>query len=551
MNKKFLVFLTLFIALSLMLAACGPDTAPSAELPTDTGKVVLHTTAEGHAADCLNPAYCWIPYNLWEVTYDTLVDWGGIGEPVRGRLAESWEISADGLIWTFHLVDLGNISFHDGTPLTSEDVAWAINYVAYNPGLSWLLWTKVGENFGAVATDDRTVVLTLDEATNPDAFLSSLVYVYILPRHIWEQYDWTIFSFENEDVIGTGPFMFNEWVPGQHLILDANPNYWGGKPSVDQIIIQVYTTPDAQVLALDSGEVNHITDVPANFVDQLDGNPDITVISRPPMYEYHLFFNMWDGGITHPALTDLRVRQAIAHAIDKEQLLDVVFQGRGVASNSMWDGGARFDYWAPPDIKSYSFDLEEAKGILENAGYKDTDGDGIREMNDGSGQPLTFRFYFDAGQANHLPYAETIANWLSDIGIGTELEALESLTLTEAALAGDFDLILYLYGFEWDPEYQLLSLTCLGVDWGINFPGYCNADFDELYAAQHLAQERQERREYVYEAQRLVHNEVPWIQLVHINSYEAYNNQLFNFTITDSLWPGWGWYGVQGIEPQK
>jgi len=550
MNKKFLAIPILFIALSLMLTACG-TAAPPEEKPADSSKVVLHTTVEGQAADCLNPAFCWIPYNIWEVTYDTLVDWHAVGDPVQGRLAESWDISADGLTWTFHLVDLAGAVFHDGTPMTAEDVAWAINYMARNPGLSWLLWTEVGVNFKAEATDDQTIVLTMDEATNPDAFLSSLVYVYILPRHIWEEYDWTIFSFENTDVIGSGPFMLNEWVPGQHLILDANPDYWGGKPSVDQIIIQVFATPDAQVLALNSGEVNHITDVPPNLADQLENNSNITVVSLPPKYEYHLFFNMWDGGVTHPALTDVHVRQAIAHAIDKDHLLDVVLQGRGVASNSMWDGGKRFDYWAPPDIKSYAFDLKKAGAILDDAGYIDTDSDGIREMNDGSGQPLDFRFFFDAGHANHLPYAESIANWLGEIGIGVELEALESLTLTETALGMDFDLILYLYGFEYDPEYQMLSLSCLGVDWGINFPGYCSPDFDELYYAQHLARNREERREFVFEAQRLIHDEVPWIQLAHVDSYEAYDNRIFNFKITDFQWPGWGWYGIWGIEPNQ
>jgi len=263
-----------------------------------------------------------------------------------------------------------------------------------------------------------------------------------------------------------------------------------------------------------------------------------------------MFFNMYETDTRHPALADVQVRRAIAHAINKQQLLDVAFGGRGVASNNMWDGGARFDYWSPPDVKSYPFDLDEANRILDAAGYADTDGDGMREMNDGSGQPLNFRFYFDAAQTSHLTYAEAISDWLAAIGIGTELEVLESLTLTETATSADFDIILYVYGFEWDPEWQLLSLTCLGIDWGINFPGYCNESFDEIYTAQHLALDREERREHVYQAQRIIHDDVPWIQLAYINSYEAYNKELFNLSITDSLWSGWGWYSMWGIEPQ-
>ncbi len=528
-----------------------PTATEEAAAPEEPEQVVLHTTIEGQVADCLNPAFCWIPYNIWNVTYDTLVNWGAIGEPVEGRLAESWEISDDGTTWTFHLVDLEGATFHDGTPLTAEDVAWSLNYYGANEALTWLLGVQVGEYYGAVATDDRTVVLTLDDPITPDAFLNYLNYVYMLPRHIWEELDAeTIYGFENAEVIGTGPFMMNEWVPGQYMILDANPNYWGGKPPMDRIVIQPFATPDGQILALTGGEVNHITDVPANFVSELEGIPEITVMERPPEYEYHMFFNMAEEGTRHPALADVAVRRAVAHAIDKDQLVEVVFEGRGVASNSMWDGGARFEWWAPPDVESYPFDLDEANRILDEAGYVDTDGDGVREMNDGSGEPLNFRFFFDAGQANHLPYAEAIATWLAEIGIAAKLESLESLTLTETALMRDFDMILYVYGYDWDPDYQLLALSCLGIELGANFPGYCNEAFDELYFAQRYTYVPEERREYVYELQRMVHDEVPWIQLVFINSYEAYNNELFDFGITDSQWQGWGWYGMQGIEAQ-
>jgi len=576
MKSKIVNTMASLVILAMLLGACGPsavptdEVSPSIEAPAATAPpeveptkeptkvpiaepeepVILRVAYKGPIVDCLNISYCWTGFWAWEVLYDTLVDWGPVDEVV-GVLAENWEMSEDGLTWTFHLVDMENITFHDGTPLTAEDVAWSIEYIATNEAIYWLIGAVSDVFVSSVAPDDETVILTFSEAVAPGAILDGLSYGYILPRHIWEQYDSeTIYDFENAENIGTGPFMVSDWDPEQYLAMDANPNYWMGKPPVDRIIIQYYNSVDAQVQAIIAGEVDAIEIVPVDFVDVLRDVPEVTLNQRAPQFEFHFVFNMDEEGLRHPAIGDLQVRRAIAHAIDKQQIVDVIFGGNAIASDSLQDGGPRFEAWAPPDVKSYTFDLAESNRILDEAGYLDTDGDGTREMNDGSGEPLLIRLYYQSEKAWAPPQAEMIAEWLEVIGITSEVEAVESVTLRgEIFTAKDFDMVLYYYGPMWDPDFNLLGLTCLGIDYEMNLPRYCNPDFDDLYYAQRASLDNATRRELVYEAQRILHDDVPWIQLNYIYDFEAIRNDRFKMGITNAAWSFWSWYGVWGIEP--
>jgi peptide/nickel transport system substrate-binding protein len=446
---------------------------------------------------------------------------------------------------------MDTVTFHDGTPLTAEDVAWAIEYFATNEAIYWVIGVVAEVLVSSEATDDQTVVLTFSEPAAPGAVLDALSYAYILPRHIWEQYDSeTIYEFDNAENIGTGPFMVAEWDPEQFLILDANPNYWKGKPPVDRIIIQYYATVDAEIQALIAGEVDAVEIVPVDFLDTLRDVPEVTLNQREPQFEYHFVFNMDEEGLRHPAIGDVQVRQAVAHAINKQQIVDVVFGGNGIASDSMHDGGGRFEEWAPPDVQAYAFDLEEANRILDEAGYLDTDGDGVREMNDGSGTPLDFRFYHQAEKAWAAPQADMIADWIQAIGINPMVEAVESVTLRDAIFTtADYDMVLYFYGPLWDPDYNIFQLTCLGIDWLVNIARYCNPEFDELHYAQRAALDKDARRELIFEAQRVLHDDVSWIQLNYIYDFEAIRNDRFKLGITNAATQFWGWYAVWGIEP--
>lgn len=567
-RRPFLCFFVIGVAMSL--SACGstptPEveepaspTAPVVEQPTDAPvtepekMVVLTTTSgEGDMIDCLNPAYCWKGYQLWEVLYDTLADYGSWGENwSTGRLAESWEISDDGYTWTFHLRDLTGATFHDGTPLTAESVAWSLNYIGGNEAISWLLGTWGGDNFGATVIDDRTVQLTLNEPIAEDIFLDSLPYAFILPRHIWEGYDAeTIYDFENAENIGSGPFKLVEWVPGQHIILEAHEGHFMGKPPVDQIIVITYSNLDSATQSLISGEVDSITYVSPDMLETLNAIPEITVIENPPEMEFHMWFNVMEEGNQHPALADVRVRQAIAHAIDKQQLVDLVLYGKAVASDNFFDSGPGHALypWSPEEVKAYTFDLDEGNRILDEAGYLDGDDDGVREMNDGSGLPITLGMIFDANNSHLLVYAETISDWMAEIGIESLPTATDDATIQALMQGFEYDLALTQYAFTFDPDLQLQWFICDSIAWGINGAGYCDEEMDELYYGQRYAADLEERRGFVYQIVQKLHDEVPYIQLAFLNRYEAFRNDRFSISDTDNGWMTWSWDGIWGYE---
>ncbi len=575
MKSRHGLFIGLLLVMALLAGACGPaptpvaeePEAPEAPLPTSPAEaepteavapegetLVLRTTSgEGDMIDCLNPAYCWSGYQLWEVLYDSLVDYGSWGADwARGRLAESWDISEDGYTWTFHLRDLSGATFHDGTPFGADDIAWSLNYMAGNEALSWLLGTAVGENFGAKVIDDRTIQLTLDEALAEPILLDNLPYVYALPPQIWGQYDAeTVYDFDNAENIGTGPFKLVEWVQGQYIILDAHEGYFMGKPPVDRIIVITYSNLDAATQSIIAGEIDSVTYVGPDMVDPLQAIPEITVVENPPEMEYHMWFNVSEDGNQNPAIKDLRVRQAIAHAIDKQQLVDTVLYGRAYASENFFDAGPdhALSPWSPDDVRAYSFDLAEANRILDEAGYMDSDGDGVREMNDGTGQPLSLELLFDANNSYLLVYAETMSQWLAEAGIDAQPSAVDSAALNDMMRASDYDFAITQYAFTFDPDLQLQWFICDAIDWGTNFAGYCDDAMDELYYGQRYAPDRAERMSYIHDIVQKIHDDVPYIQLAFLKRFEAFRNDRWAISDTDNGWMTWSWDGIWGYTP--
>jgi peptide/nickel transport system substrate-binding protein len=177
--------------------------------------------------------------------------------------------------------------------------------------------------------------------------------------------------------------------------------------------------------------------------------------------------------------------------------------------------------------------------MLEEAGYVDSDADGVREMNDGSGEPLSFRFYYDVSQADHLATAEMISAWLSLIGIDAQVEGLEGSTLTDTLLMGDYDMAMVIWGFDPDPDIMLLTLHTVGVDWEINWSGYSNPEYDALYWDQHYATDYEERRDVIWQMLEIVQEDLPLMQLDVVESFDVFRNDRIRFPVTDTYWSPW------------
>ena len=321
-------------------------------------------------------------YEVMGLTYDLLVDTSPKdSSPVPG-LADSWETSDDGLTWTFHLNK--DARWHDGKPVTSEDVAYTYQRILDE---EQGLYIDAVKQIDSIETPDKhTVVFT----TKKPSVQMLNTYVYILPKHIWKDVpaDETK-SFKNEPVIGSGPFQAMEWREGQFARLEANPDYFRGAPHVDEVIFQFYDNADTMVQALKNGEVDYIYNMPINLFKSLENQEGIDTNSAPDPGFTELGFNLYEPTpeaieefgapkttTGNPALLDPLVREAINWAIDEEALTDKILQGEGVAGSTLVPPALANYHLELPESEVQGFDIERSKELLAEAGWEDTNGDG-------------------------------------------------------------------------------------------------------------------------------------------------------------------------------
>ncbi len=500
--------------------AVEPTEAPAAE-PPETEPVILRIGATT-IWDAISPATGWESYVLRYWFHDGLIEWAEM-QSFEPGLAESWTVSDDGLVWTFKIRE--GLTFHDGTPCTAEDVAWSLNFLMEGMIGPLELYTDGFEE--VVALDPTTVQITVSE---PTALMltARLHYAWILPRSVWEgmTYD-EIMEFEDPAaVIGTGPYMLTEYVEDEHLIADANENYYRGKPVIDRIVIRQYATEDAMVQALLAGEVDLILEVPYTAVETLQAEEDVEVVIMPSLSLDDLVINSHANGTQPESLNDPAVRLAMDYAIDKQKILNIAYAGYGEIAGSILPPS--MGDWVSPNIKPLPHDPEEANRILDEAGYLDTDNDGVRE--DADGNPLEYRLYSeDIGTSARV--LEVISNGLAEIGISAPPTMMDGDALYDLLEPDwDFDMILWGWGWDPDPDFALYCFTCQAIEDYLSDVGYCNEEYDALYLEQGRTMDPERRRELVWKAQEMLFEDRPYINLAYPPTIQAYRSDRFIFT---------------------
>jgi peptide/nickel transport system substrate-binding protein len=303
--------------------------------------------------------------------------------------------------------------------------------------------------------------------------------------------------------------------------------------------------------SLGRGGVDLASSLRPRQIEPVVDDEALLLLEKSPVNGYMLVFNLWDEGVQHTALLDRVVRRTIAHSIDKADLVDIVEEGDAVPADSVWDGGARFDPWAHPDLSAYDFDLDQAAEMLEDGGYRDADEDGVREVWAGSGEPLMLRLAYSISTPEPELIAGMIADWLDGVGIQVQLQGFEESQLTQQLRARDYDLAIDRADLSWDPDLALYRMTSWALDANVNHSGYSNVELDSMYAAQHYALSKSEREGYIHIVQEIIHDDVPWIPLYYYREYDVVQEDRFELTITDTYGEIWGWRGVYGIEPEK
>jgi len=515
----------ILLAFVLLLSACGePDASPQQSQPA-----ALRVGWLGFP-DTLNPAYAFLSesYTMFDLVYSTLMT-EQLDGSYAGLLAESWSESEDGLVWTFTLRP--NIKWHNGEPLTAEQVVWNINAFIQNSD-GWV--TNYGYIIGFVEArvlDERTLQIELEYPISNMEFRVSFLYI-VYPKD-FEGFTTPedLQNFTNFNPIGTGPFKINTLDKDQRvIILDANPDYFDGRAKLGQLVYRTFDNSDALIQALRVGDIDFAAEVPTSAFEAVKTFEGVTAVALPGRSLSELILNSVPEDhdpvpTRNPAITDPAVRLAIATAINKQDLVDVVLQGQGIPGVSIIPPTLGGGFWFNRNLQDVRFDLAEANRILDEAGYV-RGVDGVREKD---GIRLDFRLQFPSDSSNYPRAADMIANWLKEIGIKATPSAVDPDSLVVAVNPNaDYDLVIWGWGSDPDPDFMLSVMTSEQyVEGGWSDSGYSNPVYDELFAQQQRTLDDAARQKIVWEMQEMVFNDRPYIVLWYDDVLQAYRSDRF------------------------
>jgi peptide/nickel transport system substrate-binding protein len=451
--------------------------------------------------------------------YDGVLRLGQADYATEPELVESWDTSEDGLTWTFVLRD--DITWSDGEPITADDFVWTADFIMENDISSW----SDGYRFtGSIeAVDDRTIVWT---TTRPTLVPGLPGYSLILPEHVWgEMTAKEIKDFRNfPDTVASGPYQLVEWEPGEFWRLEAREDYYQGTPNIDEIVFRVYNSPESVVQALIKGEIDHTLVPSAGLYERLtseDPSEIGTAVTSAEAF-HQMSFNIVDDptSTAHPAVLDPVVRQAVSWALDKETMVDRVVRGYAVPGTTPIVPLYDFWHWEPPAEEKIGFDPAEANRLLDEAGYLDADGDGVREM-PGGGDPLEWRLFVATTDSDGIKAAPFVQGYLRDIGIEASVRSMTDSKLYDQWYGFDWDLIIYSWGVSPDPDFILSSFTSGQCGYWSD-TCYANPEYDDLYKEQQVTLDVDERQAIVHEMQQILYRDTPEIVLWYPNGFEAW-----------------------------
>lgn len=536
MKSKRLVFLLLTLAFTLALVA------PMAAQDDNVLQVVLQ-----QELDTLNPLYTnmWFSTTVMDLIYASpwYIDNELNAVPVLVEeipSAENGGLSEDGTVITLNLRD--DILWSDGEPITSADFVFTYEMLvdtANTPSSRFPYDTNIAS---VEAPDEQTVVVTFNE---PFAPWVALLFTPAapLPEHILGpvfEAEGTLDAAEynRAPTVGSGPFVFEEWVAGSHISLTRNENYAGGAPKLDGVFIR-FVPDDATVVAslvsgdADVGTFIAYTDTPA--LEESGVNIELVFSS----YNEGWFFNV-DPATAHPAMLDPNVRLALALAFDRDQINTDLNLGITYTPASYWENTP----YARPDATPYPYDPEEAARLLDEAGWVDSDGDGVRDKD---GVALELRYVTNQRQIR-MDVQAIVQQALADLGVSIVLENYPSEIFFASYVddgptaRGRYDIQEFSSPTNFpDPDVNRWLCNEIPSDEkpeGINDQGYCSEELDALFAAQASETDPAARIEIFHEIDQMITDEVIWVGVWYDPDLWAINDRVQN-TLVSGADPFW------------
>ena len=385
---------------------------------------------------------------------------------IVGDLAESWDVSPDGLIITFHLRK--GVKWHDGHPFTADDVLFTYR-VTIDPKTPTAYSGDFLKVKKAEVLDPHTFRVTYDKPFAPALMSWGAA---VMPKHLLEGKDITKSPLARRPV-GTGPYIFREWLTGQKIVLISNPEYFEGRPYIDGFVLRIIPDMATMFLELRAKGIDMMNLTPLQYTRQTE-NPFFR--KNFNKYRYLSFAYTYLGyNLRNPLFADRRIRQAISYAINKEAIIEGILLGYGQPATGPYKPGT----WAHnPDVKKYPYDPQKARALLAEAGWKDTDGDGILDR---SGQPFTFEIITNQGNEIRAKTAEIIQKHLAEVGMQVKIRTLEwAAFVNEFINKGRFDATILGWTIPMDPDIYDVWHSSKTKPGELNFISYRNREVDEL-----------------------------------------------------------------------
>lgn len=451
------------------------------------------------ASDSASGAVCGMIYNGL-VKYDKDLN-------LVGDLAEGWEIEDGGLAIVFHL--RRGVTWHDGAPFTARDVEFTYRALI-DPGIR----TPYSGDFERVRSlevvDDYTVRVTYKEPFAPA--LSSWG-MPIMPRHILEGEDLNTSAFQRSPV-GTGPYRFRAWKAQEKIELAAYPGYFEMRPRIERYIYRVIPEESTMFLELLTEGVDSSGLTPLQYVRQTDTEPFRSRYAkfRLPSFTYtYLGYNL-----KNPKFSDVRVRQALNYAVDKDEIIAIVLLGLGRVSN----GPFVPESWAcDPTVEPAAFDPGRARKLLAEAGWIDRDNDGWLDKD---GEPFSFTIVTNQGSDDRVKCAQIIQRRLAEIGIKVKIKVLEwSVFLSECTAKKNFEAVLLGWSLPREPDNYDIWHSSKTREGEFNFVGYANEEVDRLLTEARRTFDETKRKECYHRINRLIYEDQPYMFLYVPDSLSA------------------------------
>lgn len=579
--RKWSLTVSLMILLAVVFGACSaPAPAPAGDAPADAAPADTGEAA-APAADG-EKTLIWAVYQEPEIlnpyirTQTVANDVSGLSE--EGLLGvdpdgnfyavlatevpslENGLISEDGLVITYPLRD--DVLWSDGEAFTCDDVLFT--WEAVTTPESGAVSTSGYDQIASVeCPDDYTAVVTYGSFYAP--FLTR--FDAIMPRHAtgdpatmteWE-FNWM--------PVGTGPFVLQEWSSGDQMVYVKNENYRGypDQPILDKVIVRIIPSREVGKALITSGEIDILWDLIEADVPEFEENPAVTVQGRPGPGTERLVLNLADPALDatdepannpHPILGDVRVRKAIELGIDKQFLVDELLFGATTVGVSELSLG-----WAKCDIAPSVYDPAAAEALLDEAGFTDADGDGVRECNDcmyaEAGTPLSLKYQTTSGNQLREESQQLVAEMMADIGIEFSIENVPSAELFGSWSSGafrkhgQFDVLMYTTSDGIDPQEQMEGYfassampTEANGGAGFNYSRWVSATADEALVTAATVPDLETRKAAYQQVCELIADELPHIYLYDRASIDLTRSNVLGYSVNpwdDQAWNAYAW----------